>query len=84
MKNKFIKSTLILIIGGIITKILSFIIRIYFTRVIGTEGINIYSIIAPSFSLLVTITQLGFPVAISSLVSQVLEKYQEVVNGNKN
>ena len=32
MKNKFIKSTLILLIGGIITKLLSFIIRIYFTR----------------------------------------------------
>ena len=69
MKNKFIKSTLILVIGGIITKVLSFIIRIYFTRVIG-EGINIYSLIMPTYSLLITITQLGFPIAISNIIAK--------------
>ena len=69
MKNKLIKSTLILVVGGIITKILSFIIRIYFTRVIG-NGINIYSLIMPTYSLLITITQLGFPIAISNIVAK--------------
>ena len=69
MKNKFIKSTLILVIGGIITKVLSFIIRIYFTRVIG-DGINIYSLIMPTYSLLITITQLGFPIAISNIIAK--------------
>ena len=69
MKNKFIKSTLILLIGGMLTKILSFIIRIYFTRVIG-EGINIYSLIMPTYSLLITITQLGFPLAISNIIAK--------------
>lgn len=70
MKNKFIKSTLILIIGGILTKLFSFIIKIYFTRVIGTEGINIYAIIMPTYSLLITITQLGFPIAISNIIAK--------------
>ena len=69
MKSKFIKSTLILLVGGILTKILSFIIRIYFTRVIG-EGINIYSLIMPTYSLLITITQLGFPLAISNIIAK--------------
>lgn len=69
MKNKFIKSTLILVLGGIITKVLSFIIRIYFTRVIG-DGINIYSLVMPTYSLLITITQLGFPIAISNIVAK--------------
>ncbi len=69
MKNKFIKSTIILIIGGMLTKILSFIIRIYFTRVIG-DGINIYSLIMPTYSLLITITQLGFPLAISNIIAK--------------
>ena len=59
--SKFIKSTLILVIGGIITKLFSFVIRIYFTRVIGTEGIGIYSLVMPTYSLLITITSLGFP-----------------------
>ena len=70
MQNKFIKSTLILILGGSLTKLLSFIIKIYFTRVIGTEGINIYSIIMPTYSLLVTIAQLGFPIAIANVVAK--------------
>lgn len=69
MKNKFIKSTIILVIGGIITKLLSFIIRIYFTRVI-KDGINIYSLIMPTYSLLITITQLGFPIAISNIIAK--------------
>ena len=69
MKNKFIKSTLILLIGGIITKLLSFIIRIYFTRNIGS-GIEIYSLVMPTYSLIITITQLGFPLAISSIIAK--------------
>lgn len=69
MKNKFIKSTLILLVGGIITKLLSFIIKIYFTRNIG-EGIQIYSLIMPTYSLLITITQLGFPIAISNIIAK--------------
>ena len=40
MKNKFIKSTIILIIGGLITKVLGMIIKIVLTRTIGTEGIS--------------------------------------------
>ena len=38
MKNKFIKSTIILIIGGLITKVLGMIIKIVLTRTIGLKG----------------------------------------------
>jgi len=70
MKDKFIKSTLILMIGGVFTKLFSLIIRIYFTRVVGQDGLNIYSIIMPTFSLLVALCQLGFPVAIANVVAK--------------
>lgn len=69
-KNKFIKSTLILIIGGFITKILGMVIKIVMTRLLGTKGIGIYMILSPTFMLLVAIAQLGLPVAISKLVSE--------------
>ena len=72
-KNNFFKITLLLIIGGFITKILGMFIRIVLTRLIGTEGIGIYMLIMPTFSLLVAIAQLGFPVAISKLVAE--DKY---------
>ena len=70
MKNKFIKSTLILIIGALFTKILGFIIKIIFTRTVTTEAINLYSIILPTYSLLTTIAQLSFPLAISNLIAE--------------
>ena len=52
MKNKFIKSTLILVIGGFFTKVLGMTIKIVLTRLIGTEGIGLYSMIMPTFLLL--------------------------------
>ena len=45
MKEKFIKSAIILLIGGAITKLLGMIIKMTQTRLIGVEGIGIYSLI---------------------------------------
>lgn len=70
MKNKFIKSTIILIIGGLISKVLGMIIKISLTRIIKTEGIGLYSLILPSFNLFITLCSLGLPIAISKLVSE--------------
>ena len=52
MKNIFIKSTLILVIGGLFTKVLGLIIKIVLTREIGTTGIGMYSMLMPTFMLL--------------------------------
>lgn len=69
-KNLFIKSTLLLILGGVITKILGFIIRIIYTRIVGAEVIGLYSLVTPTYSLLVTIATLGLPITISKLVAE--------------
>jgi len=73
MKNKFIKSTLILIIGGFFTKMLGMLIKIVLTRLIGTEGIGLYSMIMPTFMLLNSIAQLGLPTALNILIAS--DKY---------
>ena len=71
MKNNlFVKSTLILIISGFLTKILGFIIRIVFTRIIGPYGISLYTIATPTYSLLLTISTLAIPISISKLVAE--------------
>ena len=70
MKSKFVKSTFILIIGGFITKIISMFIKIIMTRLLGTFGIGIYSLISPTFMLLISLASLGLPVAISKLVAE--------------
>lgn len=70
MKNNFIKSTIILIIGGFLTKILGMFIKIVLTRTISTRGIGIYSLVLPTFNLFITLCSLGLPIAISKLVSE--------------
>ena len=72
-KESFIKSTLILIIGGFFTKILGMFIKIITTRYIGLEGMSIYMLILPTFSLFLALSQLSLPTSISKLVGE--EKY---------
>ena len=69
-KEKFIKSTIILIIGGFITKILGMIIKIINTRLIGLDGIGLYMLIYPTFSLFMSLSQFSLPTAVSKLVSE--------------
>lgn len=69
-KNKFIKSTLILILGSIIVKIMGMIIKIIYTRNIGDIGIGLYTIIMPTYSLIVSISGFGMPITISKMISE--------------
>lgn len=69
-KNKFIKSVIILTIGSMITKIISMLIKIVLARTLKTEGTGLYMLITPTFTLLMAIASLGFPVAISKLVAE--------------
>ena len=70
MKNKFIKTTLILIIGSLITKVLSMIIKIIITRSIPTETLGLYMMLTPTLLLVVNITNSGLPIAISKLIAE--------------
>ena len=69
MKNKFIKSTIILIIGSMLTKLLGFVIKIIFTRTVSQTTINLFSLIMPTYSLLITLAGLGLPLAISNVIA---------------
>lgn len=68
--SKFIKSTIILLIGGFITKIIGMFIRIIMSRRLGPTGMGIYSLMMPTFSLLIAFSQFGFPISISKLISE--------------
>lgn len=70
MREKFIKSTMILIIGGLITKVLGIINKIIMTRLLKTEGIGLYMLILPTFTLFINLASFGFPIAISKLVAE--------------
>lgn len=70
MKDKLIKSTLILLIGGCITKILGMIIKMVMGRMIGSEALGLYMMILPTFSLFIGLSQFGLPTALAKLVAE--------------
>ncbi|MEI5905707.1 stage V sporulation protein B [Bacillus spongiae] len=68
--SKFFKGTMILMLAAFITRILGFINRIVVTKLIGEEGVGLYMMAFPTLVLVITITQLGLPVAISKSVAE--------------
>ncbi|WP_078552666.1 stage V sporulation protein B [Bacillus alkalicellulosilyticus] len=69
-KQTFLQGTLILIIAGLITRFLGFVNKIVVARIMGAEGVGLYMMAVPTLLLVITITQLGLPVAISKLVAE--------------
>ena len=70
MKYNFFKSTIILILGAFITKVLGMIIKILIARIIGTKGLGMYMLIFPTFILLINLSNFSLPLALSKLISE--------------
>ena len=68
-------SIAILLTGGFLVKIQSFIIKILFTRTIGEQALSLYTIAVPTYSLMVALATFALPISISKLISE--EKYSE-------
>ncbi|MHA6483461.1 stage V sporulation protein B [Paenibacillus sp. strain BS8-2] len=68
--QSFMRGTLVLSAAAFINRILGFISGMYVARVMGAEGIGILMMAHPLVPLVITITELGLPVAISKLVAE--------------
>lgn len=69
-KNTLFNGALALAVGGILAKILSAVYRILLTRILGGEGIGLYQLIFPVYSLCVVLSTAGLPMAISKVVAR--------------
>lgn len=69
-KNNFLKGAAILGIAGVIVKILGAIYRLPLSNIIKSEGMGYYQTAYPLYTLLLTISTAGFPIAIAKLVSE--------------
>ena len=65
----FVKGVFVLMLGGIAVKILGAIYRIPLTWIIGTQGLGMYQLVYPVFSLLLVLSSTGAPTAISTMVA---------------
>ncbi|RIX52156.1 stage V sporulation protein B [Paenibacillus nanensis] len=68
--QSFMKGTLVLSVAAFINRILGFISGMYIARLLGAEGIGLLMMAHPLVPLVITITELGLPVAISKLVAE--------------
>ncbi|WP_168118966.1 stage V sporulation protein B [Paenibacillus sp. HB172176] len=69
-EQSFIRGTIALSVAAFINRILGFISGMYIARVLGPEGIGLLMMAHPLVPLVITITELGLPVAISKLVAE--------------
>lgn len=69
-KNDFMSGALILSIGGVLAKVFSAIYRIGITRILGGEGIGLYQLVFPLYSLCVVLATAGLPMAISKVIAK--------------
>lgn len=67
--SSFMKGTFVLSVAAFINRILGFVSGMFVARVLGAEGIGLLMIAHPLVPLVITITELGLPVAISTLVA---------------
>ena len=81
-KQTFIHGTIILIIAGMITRLLGFVNRIVIARLMGEEGVGLYMMAMPSLFLIITLTQIGLPIAISKRVAEANAK-NDMIKLNK-
>lgn len=68
-KQTIIKGTIILTIGGLISRTLGFVNRIYVSNLIGAEGMGLYQFIFPIYMVCYTVCCSGLFTAISRLTA---------------
>ncbi len=68
--NKFLRGAAILGIAGVIVKVIGAVFRIPLTNWIGDDGMSYYGCAYPIYSLFLTISTAGLPVAISKMVAE--------------
>lgn len=69
LKNMFLRGTLLLTAAGIISRIMGFFYRIFLANTIGAEGMGIYQLIFPIYSVCFSLCASGIETAISKLTA---------------
>ncbi|MBO5926799.1 MAG: oligosaccharide flippase family protein [Clostridia bacterium] len=69
-KDKLLSGAFTLAVGGFLTKIIGAFYRIPLTNILGAEGIGIYQMVFPLYSLLLTVSSTGVPNGIAKLIAE--------------
>ncbi len=78
----FLKGAAILTAAGLISKLFGAVYRIPFFRVVGSEGMGLYQMAYPLYTMLLAISSAGIPVAVSKLISESIAR-RDIVSVNR-
>lgn len=78
-KQNLMSSAFVLSVGGVLAKLFSAVYRIALTRILGGEGIGLYQLIFPIYSLCVVLATAGLPMAISKVVARSKDSEKSVL-----
>lgn len=70
MGRNFVKGALVLTVCALIGKVIGAVYRIPFSYIVGAEGVGLYQLVYPLFTLILTISSGGLPSSISKLLSE--------------
>ncbi len=68
--NILIKNIIILLLSGGIAKVIGMIGKVIYTRTAGINVVGLYTMLTPTFMLIITITQFSFPISISKISAE--------------
>lgn len=80
--KKLIKGAFILAIAGITAKFLGIFFKIPLQKLIGDEGMGLFGLPYPLYTVMLSISITGFPAAVSKLISEKLAK-EDIYGANK-
>lgn len=66
----FLKGAAMLTAAGLLSKVFGALYRIPFFRVVGSEGMGLYQMAYPLYTMLLAVSSAGIPVAVSKLISE--------------
>lgn len=69
-KKTFITGAIILIVAGFISRIIGFLYRIYLSNLIGAEGMGLYHLIVPIYTLVILTLTSGISIAVSKMTAE--------------
>lgn len=73
-KRSFVSGTIILMLAGFVVRIFGFIYRIYLSNLIGAEGMGLFQLIFPVYSLVILTLSSGVSIGVSKMVAEELAK----------
>lgn len=70
MRENFAYGALVLFLTNLFNRLLAFIYRILIVRLLGAEGVGLYEMVFPLYSLVLVVTTAGLPLAVAKLTAE--------------